>query len=65
MSNEHEQHEHEEHRSVSGTVIQGVAATSALAYGLGHLAEGVAKAKDALGGGKERQPPPPAEHPPG
>lgn len=33
-------------------VIQGVAATGALAYGLGHLAEGVAKIKDSFGGGQ-------------
>jgi hypothetical protein len=37
-------------RSASATIIQGVAATGAAAYGIGHLAEGVAKLKDAFGG---------------
>jgi hypothetical protein len=56
-----------EHRSVTGAVVQGVAATGALAYGLGHLAEGTAKLKDAFGGGQgEQQPqPPPPEQSPG
>jgi hypothetical protein len=45
-----------EQRSAS-EIIQGVAATGALAYGLGHLAEGVAKVKGAFDGGEQPTPP--------
>jgi hypothetical protein len=41
------------YRSLSATIIQGVAASGALAYGAGHLAEGVAKLKDSFGHGSD------------
>lgn len=67
MTDESTSHEHElggvAERSLSGTIIQGVAATGALAYGAGHLAEGVAKLKDAFGSGEPPAPQPPAEQP--
>ena len=42
-----------ETRSTSGMIIQGLAATGAAAYGVGKLAEGVAKLNDSFGGGEQ------------
>ena len=49
-------------RSASSTIIQGLAATGAATYGLGKLAEGVAKLNDSFGG---EQPAKPADPPKG
>jgi hypothetical protein len=44
-------------RSASSTIIQGLAATGAATYGLGKLAEGVAKLNDSFGGGEQSSTP--------
>jgi hypothetical protein len=46
-----------EKRSLSGTLI----ASGAAAYGLGHLAEGVAKLKDTFGARDSNPPQPPSQ----